>query len=83
MPVHFVVKINGKFGLTCTEDVATAITSCSEVFIVAVRTEKFFILGGEGLVDQGGLTTGALKAVLMPMLVLVGEILQAKRKENI
>lgn len=43
---------------------------------VALGAKKLLILGGEGFVHQGALALEALEAVLMPVTVLVGQILQ-------
>lgn len=42
---------------------------------VALRAEELFILGGEGLINQGALALEALEAFLVPVAVLVGQIL--------
>lgn len=42
---------------------------------VALCAEELFILGGEGLVNQGALALETLEAFLVPMAVLVGQIL--------
>lgn len=43
---------------------------------VALGAQELVILGGEGLVHQRALALEALEAVLMPVAVLVGQILQ-------
>lgn len=43
---------------------------------VALGAKKLVILGGERLVHQGALALEALEAVLVPVTVLVGQILQ-------
>lgn len=49
---------------------------------VALSAEELLILGGEGLVHQGAFALEALKAVLMPVAVLVGQILPEHRRDT-
>lgn len=49
---------------------------------VALSTEELVILGGEGLVHQGAFALEAFETVLMPVAVLVGQILQAHRRDT-
>lgn len=46
---------------------------------VALSAEELFILGGEGLVHQRALALEALKTLLVPVTVLVGEILRERQ----
>ena len=46
---------------------------------MAVSAVEFLILGGERLVNQGVLAVLALEALLVPMLVLVGQILEVEQ----
>lgn len=62
--------------LTGTEDVAAAIAAGSKVVVMAVGTVEFLVLGGKGLIDEGSLAVTALKASLMPVLVLVRQVLR-------
>lgn len=48
---------------------------------VALCAEELLILGGEGLVHQRALALEALEAVLMPVAVLVGQILQVQQMD--
>lgn len=53
------------------------------IFIrVALSAQELVILGGEGLVHQRALALKALEAVLMPMAVLVGQILQEHQLDS-
>lgn len=58
-----------------TEDVTASVTARSKVVVMAVSTVEFLVLGGKGLIDEGSLAVAALKARLMPMLVLVRQVL--------
>jgi len=62
---------------TCSEDVSTGITAQSEVVVMAVRTVRLVILARERTIDQRHFAVDTLEAVLMPVLVLVRQILQA------
>ena len=43
--------------------------------VVAIGAEELFISVGEHLLKQMSLTLGADKAVVMPVLILVGQVL--------
>lgn len=49
---------------------------------VALCAEELLILGGEGLVHQRAFARDAHEAVLVPVAVLVGQILQAQQSHN-
>ena len=40
---------------TCSENVPTAITAGSKVFVVALCTKQLLLFGGKGLVHKGAL----------------------------
>lgn len=48
---------------------------------VALCAEELLILGGEGLVHQRALALEALEAVLVPVAILVGQILQVQQMD--
>lgn len=48
---------------------------------VALCAEELLILGGKGLVHQRALALEALEAVLMPVAILVGQILQVQQMD--
>jgi len=62
---------------TCSEDVGTGITAQCEVVVMAVGTIRFLILASKRSINQRHFAVNALEAVLMPVLVLVRQILQA------
>lgn len=68
--------------LTCTEDVLASIAAGGEIVVMAVGAEKLFLLGGERLVHQRTLAVAALETLLMPVLVLVGQILERRTMKH-
>lgn len=78
-------KRNKKHGSCCTcdhlrtwHDGFLAVVALGGILIgVALGAEELLILGGEGLVHQRALALEALEAVLVPVAVLVGQILQS------
>lgn len=58
------------------EDLRALVTPRSESLIVALGTVKSLILGAERLIDERYLAHVAEEALLVPVLVLVGEVLR-------
>ena len=61
--------------LTCSEDVAAAVTTRGEVVVMAVSAVELVVLGGERLIDERVEAVTALEAFLVPVLVLVRQVL--------
>jgi hypothetical protein len=59
---------------TCFEYIATSIASCRKGLVVAVGAKYLLVFGAEGFIDQGNLAHAAEEAVLVPVLVFVGQI---------
>lgn len=57
------------------EDILASVTAGSEVVVMAISTEETFVLGGERLINEGVTAIGAVKALLMPVSLLVGKVL--------
>ena len=62
--------------LTSAKDVLAAVTPGGKVVVMAVGAVELLILGGKGLVHQGVGAVTALKALLMPVLLLVRQVLK-------
>lgn len=58
-----------------TEDLVAAITSRRECLVVAIGTEYPVVLRSEGHIHQGDLAHIAEEAMLVPVLLLVGQVL--------
>ena len=68
---------------TCPEDVAAAVAPGGELGVVAGPAVDAVGLGAELLVHQGGAALGAHEACLVPVLLLVGQILQPKGGQSL
>ena len=60
----------------CLEDVPTGVAPSCELSVIAGATVDPVSFGTELLVNQAGPTLAALEAALVPVLLLVGKILQ-------
>lgn len=60
----------------CTENLIASVASCRERLVVAVGAENPIVFTAERHIDEGNLAHTAQEAVLVPMLVFVGEVLR-------
>lgn len=85
---NFPTKIKINIRCTCDHlhtwhDGFLAVVALGGILIgIALSAEELLILSGEGLVHQRALALEAHEAVLMPVAVLVGQILQAQQSDT-